>query len=390
MLTKYPQKRMLIQAYLKSNLGDDLFIRTLCQQMPEVQFYLVGGEKCDHFDDIQNLRYVSSDSWFMNLVFKSVNGLIKASNRILHLKLNNIIRENRISDFLLKRLNGMIYISGSVFMENDDFSFDSVKYQNDEWIFSKAPYAIGVNFGPYKTELFRERYEKLLATAKMVSFRDRYSYELFRGKVKNIRYSPDLVFSYSPPECKANKKNAVFISVMDINKQNNNCKRFSSEYNNAILGLCKGYLEKNINVILCGFCDVLGDYEYAKWIQKMLNSEKVEIMCYPMESVDKIVSAMTACKYGVIATRHHSMILALLLQCPVFTIAYNTKMSNCLHDMQIPEISWTDLQNLNRICYESVSQNMYVIPKERLESLKECSNSVFEAVQRSIKQDGGL
>lgn len=53
-----------IRAFVKGNLGDDLFIYTLCKRYPNQKFVICGEEKYKClFNSISNLKYIAEDSF---------------------------------------------------------------------------------------------------------------------------------------------------------------------------------------------------------------------------------------------------------------------------------------------------------------------------------------
>lgn len=56
-------KKIIIYAYTKFNLGDDLFIKVLCERYPKTKFIIYAPKdykKC--FKDIKNIKCYSSQS----------------------------------------------------------------------------------------------------------------------------------------------------------------------------------------------------------------------------------------------------------------------------------------------------------------------------------------
>ena len=70
-----------IRAFVMGNLGDDLFIITLCNRYPHEKFVMCGEKTYRHiFSSVENLTYVTTDTffhkWFMrvrNIVPKLLN-----------------------------------------------------------------------------------------------------------------------------------------------------------------------------------------------------------------------------------------------------------------------------------------------------------------------------
>lgn len=52
-------KKVVLEAYTHANLGDDLFVKTICERYPKVQFYLQVAPGFDKgFSTIENLHII--------------------------------------------------------------------------------------------------------------------------------------------------------------------------------------------------------------------------------------------------------------------------------------------------------------------------------------------
>lgn len=70
-------KRVLIYAYTKVNLGDDLFVHTLCNRYPNIKFnIIVLKNECNSLKNIKNLRCIKLDNIIIriiNVFFRKIN-----------------------------------------------------------------------------------------------------------------------------------------------------------------------------------------------------------------------------------------------------------------------------------------------------------------------------
>ena len=72
-------RKVALMAYMNANLGDDLFLRILCQRYPNVQFYIRGNNngKCVAHD-LKNLKYLEyNDKTNLTLLCKVINQILK-------------------------------------------------------------------------------------------------------------------------------------------------------------------------------------------------------------------------------------------------------------------------------------------------------------------------
>src|SRR5690625_4843737 len=172
-------KKVMIYAYTHFNLGDDLFIKILCERYPNVQFKLYAPRGYKRvFKQIHNLSLIPSDLIF----FKGINFIFR--------KLN--LSYNFIRSLVAKKAHMMVYIGGSLFIQTKDWQ-ENLQNTKSMQLKDKPFFLLGANFGPYHHNNFFNEHKKLFQTYEDVCFRDLYSYELFR-ELSNVRVAHDIVF----------------------------------------------------------------------------------------------------------------------------------------------------------------------------------------------------
>src|SRR5690606_11653244 len=89
------------------NLGDDLFIKILCERYPETRFILYAqSEYKNSFNDVKNITVIPSDTLFkrgFNFIFSK-------------LKVNNFLQH-----LLAKKCDAAVYIGGSLFIQQEEW-----------------------------------------------------------------------------------------------------------------------------------------------------------------------------------------------------------------------------------------------------------------------------
>lgn len=326
-----------IRAFIKGNLGDDLFIYTLCNRYPNHRFVLCGEKEYKYlFDDIKNLKYISVDAFFRKWIFRVVKLPPFMANKVCKIfKINKSFRYYDCKTFVYRHSKNNILISGSCFMESE-WGFAMNPYYREEKIYySKKPYVIGCNFGPYNTKEYRNFYEKCFRSASQVSFRDKYSYSLF-NELDNVSYAPDILFNVDTESIKIpDEKDYVLISVLnpckdDINTENNlvDC------YINKMAKISDNLISLGKKVLFMGFCEFQRDGEIIGRIIKKMKSDKknVRVIRYPEITKDEALGYIKNSEF-VIATRYHGMILAEVFGKPVLPITYNEKMVHVIEDL---------------------------------------------------------
>ncbi len=309
-------KNIYIKAYTRINLGDDLFIHIICSRYPECKFYLKSKDEYTNvFEQIPNLIIVD--------------------------------------DVAKIEFDAIVYIGGSIFIENSKASIGRVYELKKEIIRENIPtYIIGANFGPYMTEEYRSVVKnEIISNVENITFRDKYSYNLFKD-MPNVSYAPDVVFSlHTSKEIKATKKE-IGISVIH-HLEREKIKNNYYEYLDKLEEIIKYYISIGYEIRLLSFC------EYEKdmvTIQELLDrmeecdKTKVNISNYT-GNVDEILKQISGLDI-LVATRFHSMILGFAYEIPVIPICYSGKMKNVLVDIGFDKNEICDFESLNSINYK--------------------------------------
>lgn len=76
-----------------------------------------------------------------------------------------------------KRCDAIVYIGGSIFIEYDNWK--QILTWWDYEALNRKFYILGANFGPYKTEEYRNKLASIFNNVQDICFRDKYSYNLF-------------------------------------------------------------------------------------------------------------------------------------------------------------------------------------------------------------------
>lgn len=321
-----------IKAFVMGNLGDDLFIYTLCKRYPNRRFILCGPQKYKAvFSNLLNLKYICMDSFGVKWVFR----IMKLPAWIYNLINQKLGRENR------KPMNGCfewfsihseknILISGSIFMQLSDERMQNHPYYLGEMeYYNRHPYIIGCNFGPYMNEEYRAFYENCFYQASQVTFRDKYSDELFPADCTN--WAPDILFTFDKSYLKKpNLENYVAISVINLNKDGETDERKAVYYERSMIELIEYLQKKGKNVVLLGFCKDQGDESVIQRIMQQLSSKQgVTAYCYPETSAEEIVGYLAYAE-SVVASRFHAMVLGWVYGKITVPIVYSEKMTNTI------------------------------------------------------------
>ncbi|NJJ41643.1 polysaccharide pyruvyl transferase family protein [Paenibacillus apii] len=334
-------KKIIINSYTEFNLGDDLFIKILCERYPNYYFVLVAHKNYKKtFQDLKNIKVYSSNSIFIRGV-------------------NFILRKLGYSNFYWRfranQCDAIVQIGGSIFMQSVNWK-KSLEQDIHKFDINKPYFLIGANFGPYVDVEYYNEYKKLFSKFTDVCFREKYSYELFKD-LNNVRYAPDVVFNlYNPNSNDPNseKKDAYIIISVIKPSYREDLIGYDEVYYKKIKEISIYFIEQGYNVQLMSFCDYEGDNEATEYIFNLLPSkyrEAVKVYYYNT-NIEEAIQIFSNSSF-VIATRFHSMILGWLSQIPVFPIIYSNKMTNVISDAKFKGF-YTDFKNLEIVQPEKV------------------------------------
>ncbi len=314
-------KNILLIGAWKNNLGDDLFLKIICQRYPSYTFHIVTSKKYHKaYVAISNLK-----CHFNN------NIIIKA--------LNYVFRKMNISDiyysYLLNKCDTSVLLGGSLFQQEKKWKL-IVKKRTDIVKNSKASFVIGSNFGPYYEKAYYNTYNTLLSKMKDVCFRDKYSVSLF-PQLK-ARFAPDVVLTLkSPQNANTNivqKYNKPYVIISPINLDiisisRNLISLSSGEYEDWIIDLSINLEKQGMSIVLMSFCKQENDDETIMKILEKGKNKLHSTYVYSHENIEESLSIIANSEY-VVATRFHAMILSWLMKKPVLPIVYGEKMRNVI------------------------------------------------------------
>lgn len=336
-----------IRAFVKGNLGDDLFIHILCGRYPQERFVICGEKKyAKAFEGITNLTYISRDSFWNKWFFRLINIPIWVINKVYQVR--GVKREcpyYRIFEHVSRHSKNNILISGSIFMELTDVPFVvNGYYRNEEKYYQLGPHVIGCNFGPYINDTFKEFYSRMFRKARYVCFREQKSYEMFDGE--NIHYAPDIVFTHIVQNQTTIIKDHVLLSVMNVEKDGQQNPKLREVYVREMVLLIEKLQKQGEKIILLGFCQEQKDDDVIlNILEHLQNQTNVQSYCYPEIGYEDALQLIQGAK-SVVATRYHAMILGWLYGCQVLPVIYSDKMLNVINDLA-PDTGYVKVDELD-------------------------------------------
>jgi len=341
-------KSVFLYAYDKQNLGDDLFIHTICNRYPKVKFYLWSDkENKENFRRVKNLIVVDEKNSRMLRMLKKIRPSL-LSRYEYHLK---------------KKSKAVVYIGGSIFMEYESWqgTIDWWTYLTDHF----PTLALGCNFGPYKSEEYREGLTKIFEKMTDVCFRDNYSHALFPS-MPTVRKAPDILFSYPIPKVEVEEK-TLFVSPINCLMRGEGAHVSLTDYNDSYLDnlsdLLKEYLADGYTITLSSFSKKEGDEEAIASLREKMGvpdtDSRVKNLFYDGTNEQDLLSALARAE-GVVATRFHASILAIAAQRPVLPIVYSDKTLHVLEDIGFSG-RVLDLRRGDKITFEEAQTNFVAL-----------------------------
>ena len=344
-------KKMYIRAYCQSNLGDDLFVLQLARRYPDTQFYLYAlGENQNAFRNQPNL--ILPGTW----------------DRIRR-KLNHTLPIPGKEVFDGQGTDGRVAIGGSVFWEGAPTDY------------LEGTFLIGANCEDSYSPAYRQRLGSALASAAGCCFRDRFSYEQFRG-LPGVTWAPDVLYGWAPAQSPRPGR-GIGISVV-ARKGVFQDDSLREAYYNAIAGLCDLCREEHIPVKLLGFCRSEGDKDAMEAIRaRTADPENLTCVLYEGD-VDAFLEEMNGCE-TILATRFHAMILGWVLGKNVVPILYSSKQTHVLEDAGFQGPMWNALKGETCTGPELLEMARRQEGRLDISQLRQASELQFAALDKFIK-----
>ena len=383
-------KKVKLKAFVSANLGDDLFLDIICSRYPDAQFIVTGSKTHKStYEYIKNLKYISNDTFFVRTAMtlqRKFAGVVNfvSKKEIIPQK----ITDSAVEDKYSRKADVNVYITGSGFMNpQSELETLSKKKLDEKRYYSRKPYVLGCNFGPYAHNEYLEMYRELFKDTFDVCFRDTHSLSLFPD-VKQARWAPDIVLNYDKNIMKkplhSDYGRFMLISVANLNKDNDSAAEYYQSYLEFVRQVVQWRNEQKLHTALVGFCNAQKDNEtISNILDGIEDTNYNHIYCYPDADKDEVLSLFEDCD-SVLATRYHAMILALLFEKKVCSICYNEKTVNVIKDIDL-QMPYITLDELNRITPEQLESKMYQASKDKIHSLIKSAQSHFRELDKELK-----
>ncbi|MFC6169391.1 polysaccharide pyruvyl transferase family protein [Loigolactobacillus jiayinensis] len=299
-------KKILVEGYANSNLGDDLFFTLLVNRYKKIQF-----------------------------IFN-----IKHETKLLKSFTNVITKHYQLVDLLIHiyQFDYFVVIGGSLFQQSKGKAW--FKWWLGLWlkvllfkIQRKKVIFMGFNFGPYYSKTFFLLFKFLFYQVDYLSVRDNETLNLFK-KNKKVHLFPDMVFSLPNIVEHETKRRSLAVSVMDFGPE----KTFQKSYEEFLIKIING-ISSDIDITLYGFqvSSTVNDEAVINRIKSRVN-HPVSFLCYDENNIDSFLMDYSK-NFFSITCRFHSLILSLKAKQQIISIDYNIKVGSLLKTLKIQNMN---------------------------------------------------
>ncbi len=334
--------KILLLANLDKNIGDDLMVKLVCENLLEHDIYLLGrnDDYLTAFNDLPNVKKTNMQNY---LSFSSIK-------------------------YIKNNFDLIIRVGGSIFqIRRPKQIFHYFKIFGFHLIlkYLKVKTAIiGCNIGPIRYSLGKIPISLILKTSDLVTVRDGFSYRLASSAnpLKTFFY-PDIVLSLGNRKeilkfLHNPKEKCIGVSAYNLSWN----PELNRTFREKMAELLDYYVDQTgEKVRLFAFNSGReNDIEAAKYIRNsMAHGKNAEIIEYTGE-IFPFLSKISQCS-KFIAVRFHSIILAMLFNIPILPIAYSSKSINFLKDLNYQRyIYLSDLVTLEK---EEFAKRLFEVDK---------------------------
>lgn len=342
--------KILIDAFIEKNFGDDLFLKILFERYPEsIEWYVIADseEKLDAFNSYKNVHIY---------------------NRQKH----NIWK-----------FDGVLNIGGSIFMQNGNRwirqLLSRMRYALPMKLKGKPVYILGCNYGPSKSNLmykFNKLYIKYFV--KDICFRDQESYELFKT-IKQARVASDIVYSLKGYNQRINEDKKIGISIMNFDDH-----KVNEDLVNKLVEISNYYISKGYSIDYLAFCENQNDLETYRAIEQKISDrykKNINLNTY-QGNIDNYLESMKKLRY-IITLRFHSLILAQVLGKSYYPIVYSKKTTNILIDQEYKG-QFTKVEDISDLKLSDVEAQLEVNKVPVKQIVIDQANSHFDKLDEYI------
>lgn len=370
-------KKVLVYAFLANNVGDDLFVRLLCERYPQATFYIsrqaVRSASLRALPNLKPSRRVTLAVKLTGLEAKLVNRGIRCALPF------------RIARLLSRRYPVGVYIAGSVFVQRGRRWAGGVRRQLQRTLLTRSYLIVSANFGPYADEGYRAAYAACFSRVTDVCFRDSYSKALFPA-LSNVRWAPDAAFTLPARERPARPVAMISVLLCSRAGRPEVLRRMEPAYEQKLFELACRLQERGLETCFAAFCADQRDDEVARRLEARCREAgfaNASVLCYDGD-LDALLDAFAACRC-VVASRFHAMVIGWRLGKPVMPLCYDDKMRHALQD--VPFFAGYDILHIERVDARAAADELLALPAPDCADICRRAQAQFAALDALLKED---
>lgn len=368
--------RVYLFACIEKNIGDDLFVKLLCERYPDVDFIIKSSAEYGTLSQIPNLHFSKLFEYWQRFTNATPRNPVKKLAA-------NILRV--LCTLVLPRGDVGVYIVGNVFRNLNYKGWEDSRWFRDRIALVKQFYLISTNFGPYNDVRWKEDFERIYPRMADVCFRDKASYELFEN-LPNTRYAPDAVISLGMQSGNTVENKRVIISPIDcaLRQRSEKLNNAASSYESKIAAAAKRFLSEGYTVTFLN-SQAEQDRPACNRIMEQLDSPNVEVVDYDgnLEAVFELYQN-SCC---AVATRLHTIILAWLHNIPVVPIVYDIKVANLLKTCGFSGKQY-DIYTMDEVSADDILNAVQQYDFALSEDILNASQLQFREIDKALSLNG--
>ena len=367
--------RVYLFACIEKNIGDDLFIKLLCERYPNIEFTISDQAKYGSLEKISNLHFSKNMSkWIWAMSLNPRNPVKKIIAMLLR----------AFYSLRLPKCDVAISIVGNAFKNMNYTGWEQSRWIRSRIKLAKRFYLISTNFGPYNDERWKADFEAIYPKMVDVCFRDEYSYGLFKH-LPNTRFAPDAVISLGEQKKEDCAEKRVIISLVDcaFAARSEELHKAADVFEVKMVDVAKKFLEEGYRVSFLN-SNTEQDRPACDRILSKLDSAFVDVLNYDgnLEAVFELYQKSSV----VVATRLHTIVLAWLYRLPVVPVVYDIKVENLLDSYHF-SCDRYDIKNLDNVSAEDIYHSFgnydFVLPDKMIKG----SELQFREIDIELKKE---
>lgn len=368
--------RVIIFACIEKNIGDDLFISTVCNRYPWIDFYISSDAEYLSTNNIPNLYYDNNIALYLRYCEASSKSNIKK----LVKKILSWYYRKRIGHYRIG-----VYIVGNAFKNINYSSSNQIQWLKERTKLVDKFYLLSTNFGPYNDKRWIDDCKAVFSSIEDICFRDIDSYNLFKD-MKNVRYAPDAVLSLKTKRLEQELLNKnLIISVIDcgLSIRGDWLKEKQLQYEKKMQEIICEFISNGYEITLLN-SNTVQDENASKRIIKDFDCDKISIKNYE-GNIHEILELYQNSSF-VIGTRLHTIILAWLFNIPVFPVIYDIKVSSLLSSYKY-EGDYVEIENIDVLNVSRIKKELYEQKNNLEKIIFEKANQQFSKLDEELKNE---